>query len=350
MSINNFRKAMDKKRDKFHMGFAPISDWISTGNAALNEIISGDMRRGFPVSRMSIISGFQGSGKSFLIANYLKNAQEKGYFTIFLDTEYSVGEGFMEKIGVDTSEDKFMVVNVHTIEETIEFMSEFFKNVDKDEKVAIGLDSLSNLIPEGDDKKFDEGRVAYSQGLPQKMIKQAVAGISSKIGNRNTCFVTTSHLYVAGADRMGNQIVKPNVGEGTLYLPSVGIELQQVPLKEKTELIGISVRCKTFKTRYNQKGKKCEFALPWDRGMDFLDGALKVIEEAGVVERNGAWYKYINKETGEEVKFQSSSFPKHADILMEYYGENVGEVVEKEEVSANLEMIRDGDEEDDNLS
>ena len=335
--LAKFKKVVEKD-DKFHIGFAEIPDWICTGNAALNNIISGDMVRGYPVSRSTIISGLQGSGKSFLMANYLKNSQEKGYFTVFLDTEFSVGEGFMEKIGVDLSDDKFMVANVSTIEETLDFLSKLFKNTDRDEKIAIGLDSLSNLQPEGDSKKFEDGRIAFSQGLPQKLLKQLITNINGKIGNRNVCFVTTAHMYVAGSDAYGNPILKPNVGEGTLFLPSIGVELSKAPLKDGKELVGISVRCKTFKTRYTQLGKKCEFALPWDTGMDFLDGSLPVLIESGIVEQNGGWMKYVNRETGEEIKFQKSTYPEHSDILMQYYSEIVKDVVEQEEVDANVEM------------
>lgn len=338
MSLAKFKKALEKK-DKFNIGMSPIPDWISTGNAALNNIISGDMRLGVPVGRSTIIGGLQGSGKSFIISNIAKNAQEKGYFVVFIDTEYSVGEGFMEKIGVSMDEDKFMAVNISIIEEAIEFVAELFKNTSKEDKIFLALDSLSNLQPEGDAKKFDDSRVAYGQGLREKMLKQLVNAINARVGDRNMAFVTTSHLYINGSDAYGNPITKPNVGEGTLYIPSVGLELSKAPLREGKDLVGINVKCKTFKTRYTQLGKTCTFALPWDRGMDYLDGSLEVLEEAGVVERNGGWLKYVNKDTGEEVKFQKSTYHEHADLLMEYYANKGGEIVEKEEDEANIEML-----------
>ena len=338
MSLDKFKKALEKK-DKFNIGMSPIPDWISTGNAALNNIISGDMRLGVPVGRSTIIGGLQGSGKSFIISNIAKNAQEKGYFVVYIDTEFSVGEGFMEKIGVSMDEDKFMAVNISIIEEAIEFVADLFKNTTKEDKIFLALDSLSNLQPEGDAKKFDDSRVAYGQGLREKMLKQLVNAINSRVGGRNISFVTTTHLYVNGSDAYGNPIMKPNVGEGTLYIPSVGLELSKNPLRDGKSLVGINVKCKTFKTRYTQLGKTCTFALPWDSGMEFLDGSLEVLEEAGVVERNGGWLKYVNKSTGDEIKFQKSTYHEHADLLMEYYAEKGGEVVEKEEDEANIEMV-----------
>lgn len=335
--LAKFKKALDK-RDKFNIGLSVIPEWICTGNAALNNIISGDMRKGVAVSRSCAIGGLQGTGKSFLVSNIAKNAQNAGYFVVYIDTEYSVGEGFMEKIGVSLDDDKFMAVNISIIEEVIDFVSELFKNTEKSDKILLVIDSLSNLQPEGDSKKFDDSRVAYGQGLREKLLKQLVNSINSRVGDRNVAFVFTTHMYVSGNDAYGNQILKPNIGEGTMYIPSIGLELGKAPLKDGKELVGINVKCKTFKTRYTQLGKNCVFSLPWDTGMDFLDGSLPVLIESGIVEQNGGWMKYVNRETGEEVKFQKSTYSEHSDILMQYYSEIVKDVVEQEEVEANLEM------------
>ena len=336
--LDKFRKSQEKK-GKFNIGFSEIPEWISTGNAALNNIISGDMRRGVAVGRSTAIGGLQGTGKSFLVSNITKNAQDLGYFVVYIDTEYSVGEGFMEKIGVDMSEDKFMPVNISIIEDVIEFVSDLFKNTDKSDKILLVIDSLSNLQPEGDSKKFDDSRVAYGQGLREKLLKQLVNSINSRVGDRNVAFVFTTHMYVAGSDAYGNPILKPNIGEGTMYIPSIGLQLDKAPLKDGKELVGINVKCKTFKTRYTKLGQSCVFSLPWDTGMDFLDGSLEVLESVGIVERNGGWLKYVDRETGEEIKFQKSSYSDHSEKLMNYYSELSSEFVEKDDLESNLEMV-----------
>ena len=73
MSIAQFKKALEKKN--ITTGFTPISDFISTGNASLNEIISGNMNKGIPVNRGTIFAGLNGSGKSFMACNIAANAQ-----------------------------------------------------------------------------------------------------------------------------------------------------------------------------------------------------------------------------------------------------------------------------------
>lgn len=327
MSIDKLRKALQKK-DKYNLTFSPIQGWISTGNMALNSVISGDMQKGIPVSRSTIISGLSGTGKSFLVSNIAKNAQKDGFTVIYCDTENSVGDEFMTKIGVDLSEDKFQPMSLYSIDQFMEFFSDILKNTEKDEKILLVVDSLSNLEPEGDIKKNEEGRVAYGQGLKEKLFKQLVRNVNSKCGDRSMAAVFIAHEYVNGSDTYGNPILVPSVGKGTIFIPSIGLSLTKKDLKEGKEQVGISVVCKTFKTRYTSLGKKCEFALPWDRGMDELDGVIGILEDEGIITRSGAWYSYTLD--GEVKKFQSRNLKDHIDVLLPLYTANVGEIVEME--------------------
>lgn len=339
MALENFRKAIAKKSDKYNIGFSPIPDWIHTGNYALNAIISGDMRKGIPVGRTTLMSGLNGTGKSFMMANLIREAQAKGYYCVLLDTENSLGEGFMQKIGVDIDDDYFMAVSVYSIQDAMAFLSDLFANTTKEDKVFIGIDSLSNLEPEGDMTKNADGKIAFSQGLNQKMYKQLVRYINTQIGQRNAVCVLNAHEYVAGQDSMGNAILKPAIGEGTQYLPSVALSIKKSDLKEGQEQKGIIVRFQTMKTRYTKVKQKCQFDLPWDEGMDPLDGVIEFFERSGVVVRNGGWYSYTDTSTGEIFKFQSKNIKDHADRLFEIYGNAQGEFVEKDDDEANIEMV-----------
>lgn len=339
--LSKFKKALEKK-DKYNIGLSPVKDWISTGNAGLNNMISGDMRRGIGVGRVSCIASLQGCGKTFLAANAIREAQAKGYFCVYIDTEFATSDGFMENIGVSMDEDKFMAVNTAMIEDVTEFASDMFKNIDKEEKIFLVIDSLSNLQPERDLGKFDEGKTAQNMGARERQLKQLVTNLCTRTGERNMAVLFTSHEYVAGSDVYGNPILKPNIGEGTLYLPSTVIELSRRTLKEGREVKGIQVKGKALKSRFTMTGSTCAFDLPWDTGMDFYDGAMDVLEEAGTINRNGAWYSYVNQDTGEEKKFQRKNFEEHADYLMSLYAGDE-EPEERDEVETHLDYLEEQD-------
>lgn len=338
--LSAFKKALEKK-DKFNIGFSPIPDWITTGNMALNIVISGNPMLGWPVGRTSMMSGLSGTGKSFLIANAIAQAQKKGYFAIVLDTENSLGDSFMEKIGVDISEENFMPVSVYAVEEVTEFVSELFKNTPKDEKIILVIDSLSNLETTKDMEKFEAGNVAYGQGLKEKLYKQLVRNINTHIGHRNMICIMNTHMYVNGSDAYGNPILKPSCGSSTMFIPSVGVELAKSDLKEGKDQVGITIKAKTYKTRYTSLGRKCQFDLPWDTGMDPYDGLIPFLEADGVISRAGAWYNFTHPVTNEVVKFQRKNLEDHIEVILDGYNAIAGETFEQDEDENNIELAEE---------
>lgn len=335
MDLKAIRKDLIKK--DYDIGFSDVPDWINTGNSALNNIISGDMRNGIPVGRSTIFSGLNGTGKSFLTANIAKNAQDKGYFVVYFDSEGALGEDFLPKIGVSMDEDKILPLPVGTIEETIDKISIILKKLNKEDKVLFLLDSLSNLQLQLYEEKFESGNVANDQGRQVRIYKQMVSNLNSKLVGTNWCFVCTTHSYVKGTDQRGNPILQPSCGEATLFIPSVVVDLNKSQLRDGKDITGIKIRAKTRKTRFTQVGLQCQIELSWKESMDFLDGAIDVLEAAGIVERNGAWFSYPD-ENGEEKKFQRKNFHEHAEYLMDLYGSD--EVHEKDEADANTEMVK----------
>lgn len=336
-ALDKFKKAVDKKG--YPKGFAPIPEWLSTGNMGLNYIISGDLRHSIPVGRMTFFSGPQGSGKSFLLANIMREAQKKGYFIVLLDTENSIDDSFMKKIGVNTSEDAMMVIRVFSVEEATSVASELLNSTSKDDKIGLFVDSLSNLESAQEIKKFDEGDLAATQGLKEKKYKQFIKGVNNRLGERNMFAVVATHVYES-QNQYGDPY-KVTGGTGVQFVPSIGVWLDKSPLKEGIEAIGIRVRCKTYKTRYQQLGLKTEFDLPYDTGMDLYDGALPILEEEGVVERNSAWYSYQNADTGEIVKFQRKDMNNHINELISRYNQLKGDISEKSDEDATREAIQE---------
>ncbi len=64
--VSKFRKDITKAIDGLSIGFNDPTDWISTGNYALNYLISGDFNKGVPLGKVTVFAGESGSGKSFI--------------------------------------------------------------------------------------------------------------------------------------------------------------------------------------------------------------------------------------------------------------------------------------------
>src|SRR5512137_2031546 len=107
--ISKFRKEITKSIEGLSIGFNDPTDWISTGNYALNYLISGDFQRGIPLGKVTVFAGDSGAGKSYICSgNIIKHAQEQGIFVVLVDSENALDENWLKALGVDTSDSKLL--------------------------------------------------------------------------------------------------------------------------------------------------------------------------------------------------------------------------------------------------
>jgi hypothetical protein len=91
--LTKFRKSLTKSIDGLGVGFNDPTDWVSTGNYALNYLISGDFQRGIPLGKVTVFAGESGAGKSYICSgNIVKHAQEQGIFVVLIDSENALDE------------------------------------------------------------------------------------------------------------------------------------------------------------------------------------------------------------------------------------------------------------------
>ena len=116
--ISKFRKDITKSIQGLSIGFNDPTDWIGTGNYALNYLISGDFNKGIPLGKVTVFAGESGAGKSYICSgNIVKNAQEQGIFVILVDTENALDESWLHALGVDTSPAKLLKLNMSMIDD-----------------------------------------------------------------------------------------------------------------------------------------------------------------------------------------------------------------------------------------
>ena len=140
--VSKFRKSITKSIDGISVGFNDPSDWISTNNYALNYLISGDFNKGVPLGKVTVFAGESGAGKSFICSgNLVRNAQQQGIYVILIDTENALDEKWLHDLGVDTSEDKLLKLNMAMIDDVAKMISEFvtqYKAMPEDNRAAHG--------------------------------------------------------------------------------------------------------------------------------------------------------------------------------------------------------------------
>lgn len=341
--LKSFKKTLDKM-ETITTDFSPPKFWYSTGNLGLNKIISGSFTKGIPQGRITAIAGPSGSGKSFITSNIIKNAQHSdgdNAFVLLLDSENAMDVGYLKKIGVDVSEDRFLYVGVTTFSDVVKVVSEFITDYEKtygrdnpdSPPVIIALDSLDMLITDTENEHFDSGVQKGDQGQRAKQAKHMLRTLVSRI-KRNPMAIIVTHQVYPNADLMNGQGLWI-VNNAIRYSASQIMLVVPAKLKEGADVVGVRMKVETYKSRFAQVGTKVEVHVPYAEGMNPYSGFLEIMEDMGVVTAAGAW-KSITLPDGEVKKFQSKQLDAELVKLILQHPK----VVESER--SVLELMADG--------
>ena len=313
--VAKFRKEITKSIPGASVGFHDPSTWISTGNYALNYRISGDFLKGIPLGKVTMFGGQSGSGKSFLCSgNIAANAQKMGIFVVLIDTENALDEDWLKRIGVDTSEEKLLKVNMAMIDEVAKLLSTFVKDYkathantapEDRPKILFIIDSLGMLLTPTDVNQFEAGDLKGDMGRKPKALAALVRNCVNQFGEYDIGLICTNHSYAS--QDMFNPDDVISGGSGPIYASSMVIAMRKLKLKEDedgnktTEVLGIRAQCKIMKTRYNKPFETVEIKIPYDRGMDPYSGLVDLFENESLLVKDGTRLTYTGP-TGVQIK------------------------------------------------
>ena len=346
--ISKFRRDITKAIDGLSIGFNDPTDWISTGNYALNYRISGDFNKGIPLGKVTVFAGSSGSGKSYICSgNIVRHAQEQGIYVVLIDSENALDESWLHALGVDTSEDKLLKLNMSMIDDVAKTISEFMKGYkampDEDKpKVLFVIDSLGMLLTPTDVNQFDAGDMKGDMGRKPKALTALVRNCVNMFGSHNIGLVATNHTYAS--QDMFDPDDKISGGQGFIYASSVVVAMQKLKLKEDengnkvSTVQGIRAKCKVMKTRYSKPFEDIEMQIPWETGMDPYTGLVDLFEKKGALAKDGNSLKYVAND-GTVIKQFRKAWARNENgcldrIMAEFTNSVNTELVQEEEENA----------------
>ncbi len=284
-----------------------IKEFISTGSSTLDLAISNKPNGGIAVGRITEINGLESSGKSLLGAHILAETQKKDGIAVYIDTETSVSQQFMEVIGIDLN--KMLYLHLETVEEIFEAIEEIVTQVresDKDRCVTILVDSLAAASTKVEmEADYDKDGWATSKAI---IISKAMRKITQMIGKHNVALVFTNQLR----QKLGVMFGDPWTTSGGKALPfhaSTRIRLKNLgQIKDtKKNTIGMKCRAQIVKNRLGPPLRHADYDMYFDRGIDNYGGWLTVMKEHKLVKSGGAWYTLVDQ-NGDEHKFLSKDW------------------------------------------
>lgn len=354
-----------KKNSGVSMGFHDPDTWISTGNYALNYRISGDFRKGIPLGKVTMFAGESGSGKSFIVSgNIIREAQKQGIFVVLIDSENALDSDWLHALGVDTSEDKLLKMNMGMIGDVAKFTYEFiegyrkeYENVPREErlKVLFVIDSIGMLNTEIANDQMKAGNIKGDMGHKPKQLKAYITNCVNSLGSLNMGMVCVNHSY--DSQDMFNPDPKISGGSGLVYASSIVVAMGKLKLKEDSDgnktsdVSGIRSKCKVMKTRYNKPFEDVEIKIPWNSGMDPRSGLLDMFEKYELVQKSGNRLVYVDIDTGEQILKYRKDWLRNEDncldIIMEQFTRHPSIAVIPEEIKGDEDFGTDLDLPDD---
>ena len=327
--ITKFRKSLTKSIDGLGVGFNDPTDWVSTGNYALNYLISGDFHRGIPLGKVTVFAGESGAGKSYICSgNIIKNAQEQNIYVVLIDSENALDEKWLQALGVSTDESKLLRLSMAMIDDVAKTVHEFMKEykampLEERPKVLFVIDSLGMLLTPTDINQFEAGDLKGDMGRKPKALTALVRNCVNMFGSFNVGMVCTNHTYAS--QDMFDPDDKISGGQGFVYASSIVVAMKKLKLKEDedgnkvSEVNGIRAACKIMKTRYAKPFESLQIKIPYESGMDPYSGLLDLFEKKGVIVQQGNRLKYVDSIGKEYLEYRKAWRGDLLNFVMQDY-------------------------------
>lgn len=290
-----------------------IPEFLDSGNYTLNWAISGQLRGGFPCTKVSEMFGAEGSGKSLLLTKLAGENIKRGGLSYIIDTEDAVNPMFA-KVVLNDPEGKVVnkIQRIDTID-TLEQLRNFAVTL-ADKKIAtknntpifIGIDSISQLSSEKEIEDAKKGSFA------RDMTKQQAMRGFFRVLNRflrpaNITLVVLSHTSAAiGA--FGNPVTAANHGGGVKFASSLRVWITSS--KEVADSsgvpLGVRMNFKVEKNRMVFKGRKASVNLSFKKGIQPYSGLLELLAANDVLKLSTKDIKKTTKVTYNGEEFSAS--------------------------------------------
>ena len=292
-----FRNLVDDMKDEDTTimgdgkGAAEFGGTIDSGSYMLNAVLSGSIFGGIPNNKITAFAGESATGKTFFVLGvakqFLQDNPDGGI--VYYDTEAAVTKQMMEERGVDTT--RVIISQPDTIQK---FRTHAMKTIDMYEKspdrppMLFILDSLGLLSTEKEVADTTEGKDVRDMTKSQ-LIKGAFRVLTLKLAKIGVPMIVTNHVYEVIGSYM--PMKEMGGGSGLKYAASTIAYLSKKKVRDGTEITGIIIKAKMFKSRLAKENTQAEVLLSYTGGLDRYYGLLEFGEKHGIFKKSGNRYE-----------------------------------------------------------
>jgi RecA/RadA recombinase len=315
MSLGKLAKLLkENKLSGTHSSIA-TRHYLNTGYPPLNEIVSGDHRKGLPSGQVVMIAGPSACGKTMISTQLMISAQKQEGFAAFFDYETQYQMALALKQGLDPDAEKFAYYKPDTFEEGITDAIKLGKLIREnkiipdDAPIVFVFDSLHAMTPKSKYDSLFAKDGAVAKGKKTSMhdnyaLAKALADWSASIQREFDKFGATAiflNQVRIETDDYGNEHYKFPGGD-TLYFYCSTV----LVLKAKNEfegkgddkvLVKKDIKALTDKSRNTQPFQNVHWDFKFnDDGSGNFDVATSYTNyllDIGAIEIRGPWCYFL---------------------------------------------------------
>ncbi len=267
-----------------------VDEFYDTGIPAINLALSAKINGGF--SRGSTL--IAGDSKTFktlfmleMASSYLK-ALDDAIF-VYYDVEFGSNSSTMESVGIDTS--RVYHKPVTTVEALKIDLANLLNEIDENDNVIIGIDSLGAIASEKEIEDAENGKNVADM-TRAKMMKSFWRVINPKLNIKKVPLIAIGQTYQT-QEMFSKDVVSG--GKGMIYFPNniwmVG--KQQIKNQTTKERLGSIFKIKVVKGRLVKEDSIFPIEVTFEDGINRFSALLDIALSLGYVraEKKG-WFTH----------------------------------------------------------
>jgi len=203
---------------------------VSSGSLLLDIEMGGGIKPG--VVRAS---GVTEGGKTSCGLAFARNFQKMdNAMVIYIKAEGRLSEEMIERMGIDTSEEKWFIFKCNVYETVINFMRQMVKDNPSDTRYMFIIDSMDALVPKGDLEKGAEEALKVGGGalLSSDFLRRMALGLATK---GHICYMVSqvrSTIKINPYEKTAPQVTNASGGNAALHYSDWILEFQPRYVKD----------------------------------------------------------------------------------------------------------------------
>jgi recombination protein RecA len=291
--------------------------YITTRIPYLDYIIG---RPGIPLSRLSILTGIEASGKTTLALQLAAQVQAQGGIVMYIDAEHKLDEDYAKVLGVDT--DDLVLARPEHLEQAFKIMARSvattaeFPDISVDSPVLMVLDSIDAMPTKADSEAdWEATNVAPTARVMSRLLRRVLKLIADK---------PIALLFISQVRTViGSISYTKDVSGGWAprFYSSLTIKLFRKKgsiIKYKGREAGATATAKVIKSQIASPFKECPIDIMWGKGVDYWKSVFDLAAHLEIIEIHGAWFAIEWK--GKEKKWgkRQAGWPEKNPAIVQY--------------------------------